>query len=187
MTHERLTIVLVGLMGTGKSTVARTLATHYGIECLDTDKLVEVRAGKPVRQMFAEDGEDAFRDLESDVLSSCLRSPQGAVIAGAGGVVLRDENREMLNAARRDSGAIVVWLHAQPEVLSVRTAKGSHRPLLDDDREGTLVRMSQERTPLYSEVADIVVDVSDRSQESVCALLIDAIDEAVKYGETSNE
>jgi shikimate kinase len=136
--------------------------------------------------MFAEDGEDAFRDLESDVLSSCLRSPQGAVIAGAGGVVLRDENREMLNAARRDSGAIVVWLHAQPEVLSVRTAKGSHRPLLDDDREGTLVRMSQERTPLYSEVADIVVDVSDRSQESVCALLIDAIDEAVKYGETSN-
>jgi shikimate kinase len=136
--------------------------------------------------MFAEDGEDAFRDLESDVLSACLRSPQGAVIAGAGGVVLRDENREMLNAARRDSGAIVVWLHAQPEVLSVRTAKGSHRPLLDDDREGTLVRMSQERTPLYSEVADIVVDVSDRSQESVCALLIDAIDEAVKYGETSN-
>ena len=187
MTHERLTIVLVGLMGTGKSTVARTLATHYGIECLDTDKLVEARAGKPVRQMFTEDGEDAFRDLESDVLSSCLRSPQGAVIAGAGGVVLRDENREMLNAARRDSGAIVVWLHAQPEVLSVRTAKGSHRPLLDDDREGTLVRMSQERMPLYSEVADIVVDVSDRSQESVCALLIDAIDEAVKYGETSNE
>ena len=187
MTHERLTIVLVGLMGTGKSTVARTLATHYGIECLDTDKLVEARAGKPVRQMFTEDGEDAFRDLESDVLSSCLRSPQGAVIAGAGGVVLRAENREMLNAARRDSGAIVVWLHAQPEVLSVRTAKGSHRPLLDDDREGTLVRMSQERTPLYSEVADIVVDVSDRSQESVCALLIDAIDEAVKYGETSNE
>ena len=187
MTHERLTIVLVGLMGTGKSTVARTLATHYGIECLDTDKLVEARAGKPVRQMFTEDGEDAFRDLESDVLSSCLRSPQGAVIAGAGGVVLRAENREMLNAARRDSGAIVVWLHAQPEVLSVRTAKGSHRPLLDDDREGTLVRMSQERMPLYSEVADIVVDVSDRSQESVCALLIDAIDEAVKYGETSNE
>ena len=187
MTHERLTIVLVGLMGTGKSTVARTLATHFGLECLDTDKLVEARAGKPVRRMFAEDGEEAFRDLESDVLSACLRSPQGAVIAGAGGVVLRDENREMLNTARRDVGAIVVWLHAQPEVLSVRTAKGSHRPLLDDDREGTLVRMSQERTPLYSEVADIVVDVSDRSQESVCALLIDAIDEAVKYGETSNE
>jgi shikimate kinase len=93
VTHERLTIVLVGLMGTGKSTVARTLATHYGIECLDTDKLVEVRAGKPVRRMFTEDGEEAFRDLESDVLSACLRSPQGAVIAGAGGVVLRDENR----------------------------------------------------------------------------------------------
>jgi shikimate kinase len=184
--HERLTIVLVGLMGTGKSTVARTLATHYGLECLDTDKLVEARAGKPVRQMFTEDGEDAFRDLESDVLSSCLKSPHGAVIAGAGGVVLREENRHLLNAARQDAGAIVVWLHAQPDVLSIRTANGTHRPLLDDDREGTLVRMSQERAPLYSEVADIVVDVSERSQESVCALLIDAIDEAVKYGDGAN-
>jgi len=187
VTHERLTIVLVGLMGTGKSTVARTLATHFGLECLDTDKLVEARAGKPVRQIFADDGEDVFRDIESDVLAVCLRTPQGAVIAGAGGVVIREENRELLNTARRESGAIVVWLHAQPEVLSVRTVKGSHRPLLDDDREGTLVRMSQERAPLYSAVADIVVDVSDRSQESVCALLIDAIDEAVKYGDTSNE
>ena len=77
-------------MGTGKSTVARTLATHFGLECLDTDKLVEARAGKPVRQIFADDGEDVFRDIESDVLAVCLRTPQGAVIAGAGGVVVRE-------------------------------------------------------------------------------------------------
>jgi shikimate kinase len=79
-----------------------------------------------------------------------------------------------------------VWLHARPEVLAQRTIKGGHRPLLDDDREGTLIRLSEERAPLYSSVADIVIDVSDRSQESVCTLLIDAIDEALKYGDGSN-
>jgi shikimate kinase len=187
VTQNRLTIVLIGLMGTGKSTVARTLATHYNLDCLDTDKLVESRAGKSVRQVFADDGEAAFRDIESDVLSDCLRSPRGAVIAGAGGVVVRAENRDLINNARSESGVLVVWLHARPEVLAERTAKGGHRPLLDDDREGTLVRLSQERAPMYSAVADIVVDVSDRSQESVCTLLIDAIDEAIKYGGGSNE
>lgn len=187
MTQNRLTIVLIGLMGTGKSTVARTLATHYNLECLDTDKLVEARAGKSVRQVFADEGEAAFRDIESDVLADCLRSPSGAVIAGAGGVVVREENRALINEARSTSGVLVVWLHARPEVLAVRTSKGGHRPLLDDDREGTLIRLSQERAPMYSAVADIVVDVSDRSQESVCTLLIDAIDEAIKYGGGSNE
>ena len=186
MTQNRLTIVLIGLMGTGKSTVARTLATHYGLDCLDTDKLVETRAGKTVRQIFSDDGESVFREIESDVLAECLRSPEGAVIAGAGGVVVSELNRKVLDTARADSGALVVWLHARPEVLAQRTAKGVHRPLLDEDREGTLIRLSEERAPLYSSVADIVVDVSDRSQESVCALLIDAIDEAVKYGDGSN-
>ncbi len=186
MTSNRLSIVLIGLMGTGKSTVARTLATHYGLDCLDTDKLVEARAGKSVRQIFADDGEPVFREIESDVLSECLRSPMGAVIAGAGGVVVSENNRSVLNAARADLGALVVWLHARPEVLAQRTVKGGHRPLLDDDREGTLIRLSAERAPLYSSVADIVIDVSDRSQESVCTLLIDAIDEALKYGDGSN-
>lgn len=186
MTQKRLTIVLIGLMGTGKSTVARTLASHYGLDCLDTDKLVETRAGKSVRQIFSDDGEPMFRDIESDVLADCLRSPRGAVIAGAGGIVVRDSNRELINEARSSSGVLVVWLHARPEVLAVRTSKGGHRPLLDEDREGTLMRLSEERAPMYSAVADIVVDVSDRSQESVCTLLIDAIDEAVKYGDGSN-
>ncbi len=173
-------------MGTGKSTVARTLAAHYGIDCLDTDKLVELRADKPVREIFSDDGEPAFRDLESEVLAECLRTPFGAVIAGAGGVVVREENRILLNEARASDGVLVVWLHARPEVLAIRTARGVHRPLLDEDREGTLIRLSEERAPLYTSVSDIVVDVSDRSVESVCTLLIDAIDEALKYGDGSN-
>ena len=181
MNRPAPTIVLVGLMGTGKSTVARLLADHYGIECLDTDKLVEQRAGRSVRSIFDVQGEDAFRNLESEVLDSCLRSPDGCVVAGAGGVVLRESNREALRRAS-STGAFVVWLSAPPAVLMTRTARGQHRPLLDDDREGTLNRMARERSALYAEVADITVDVSDRSAESVAQLIVDAVDEAVRIG-----
>lgn len=180
-------VVLVGLMGTGKSTVARTLADHYGSDCLDTDKLVEQSAGMSVRDIFAQHGEDGFRAIESDILAQCLRSPRPAIVAGAGGVVVRAVNRELLNEARRHGRAVVVWLHASPGVLAERTKKGGHRPLLDEDRIGTLVRLSAERAPLYGEVADIVVDVSERSSESVSALIIEAIAVAAEERGGSNE
>lgn len=180
-------IVLVGLMGTGKTTVARTLSDHYKADCLDTDKLVEQTAGLTVRDIFAKHGEEVFRSMESDVLAQCLRSPQHAVIAGAGGVVLRQENRDMLNHARNEGRAVVVWLHARPEVLVERTKKGGHRPLLDEDRAGTLERLTKERAPFYSEVADIVVDVSERSTDSVTSLIIEAITVAAEERGGSNE
>ncbi len=180
-------IVLVGLMGTGKTTVARSLADHYKSDCLDTDKLVEQSAGMSVRDIFSQQGEDAFRSMESDVLAQCLRSPQSTVVAGAGGVVLKKENRDLLHDARNTGRAIVVWLHARPDVLVERTKKGVHRPLLDNDRAGTLHRLTQERGPLYGEVADIVVDVSERSSESVTALIIDAITVATEGRGGSNE
>lgn len=186
MTTPRI-IVLVGLMGTGKTTIARGLAQHFGADCLDTDKLVESHAGKSVREIFASDGEDAFRTRESDVLAQCLRSPGPVVVAGAGGVVVREENRIMLNEARSRGDVTVVWLHARPEVLVARTMKGSHRPLLDNDREGTLRAMATERAPMYGEVADVVVDVSDRSAESIVSLIIESIDVAEGERRGSNE
>jgi shikimate kinase len=168
-------ILLVGLMGTGKTTIARGLARHFSADVLDTDKLVEQRAGRSVRDIFSRDGEEAFRDIESDVLDECLRTPGSAVVAGAGGVVLRDKNRDAINAGRASGDVSVVWLHARPEVLVGRTKKGGHRPLLDNDHAGTLRRMSEERAPMYSSVADVVVDVSERSPESVIALIVEAL------------
>ena len=182
MTNTPAHIVLVGLMGTGKTTTARLLAEKLHCDILDTDKMIESRSGKSVRDIFADSGEDAFRDLESEMLSECLDRPTRTVIAGAGGVVLRQENRQLLDSARDQGRAVVVWLHANPQVLAQRTAKGVHRPLLDDDRAGTLVRMADERGPLYASVADVVIDVSDRSVESVVELLIDALDEDEKQG-----
>jgi shikimate kinase len=186
VTTQTPIIVLVGLMGTGKSTIARLLSSRLGLDCLDTDKLVEDRTGKSVREIFDELGEQAFRDIESEVVVECLDRGIPTVVAAAGGIVLRAENRLAIEKARNSGRVTVVWLHARPEVLTSRTKTGTHRPLLDEDRAGTLERLSEERGPLYASVADVIIDVSDRSAESTVDLLIDALDEAARYEEGSN-
>jgi shikimate kinase len=152
-------VVLVGMMGTGKSTVGRLLAGRTGRPLLDSDELIELRTGRTVRELWADHGEPGYRELESAALRDAIgTTPGGAVIAAAGGVVLREENRRLL----RESGVFVVWLRARPEVLYQRvraSIDGGHRPLLDDDPLGTLARLDAERAPLYAEVADAILDV----------------------------
>jgi shikimate kinase len=156
-------LVLVGLMGSGKTTVARIAAERLGRQVIDSDAEIERATGRTVRQIFADDGEDAFRSLETAALLEALASPVPAVIAAAGGVVLREQNRVALKEAR----ARVVWLCATPELLVERVTSGAHRPLLDDDPAGTLQRMQTEREPLYREVADVIVLVDHRSPNEV--------------------
>lgn len=156
-------LVLVGLMGSGKTTVGRILAQRLGRELLDSDAMIEAREGRTVREIFESEGEDAFRAIETQVLVEALQAPNRAVIAAAGGVVLRAENR----AALRASGARVVWLRADPSTLVERVKTGVHRPLLDDDPQGTLQAMYDTRADLYREVADAIVTVDNRSVSDV--------------------
>lgn len=178
MSADISTIVLVGLMGTGKSTVAWELSRRLKATCLDTDKLVEQRMRKSVREVFSDDGEQVFRDVESDVLRECLQTPAAAVVAAAGGVVLREENRAMLKRASSQGRALVVWLSAPAAVLVERTAHGAHRPLIDEDPAAVLGALEVDRAPLYAEVADMSIDVSHRTPESVATLVIDSLEEA---------
>ena len=156
-------IVLVGMMGSGKTTVGRVLASRLRCDLLDTDAVVEAREGRTVRDIFAADVEEAFREIESEVLSELLSRPGASVIAAAGGVVLRQQNRDALRA----SGARVVWLSADPGMLADRVKGGVHRPLLDGDPEGTLRRMYEQREAMYREVADVIVTVDGRSVTDV--------------------
>ena len=156
-------LVLVGLMGSGKTTIGRVLAQRLHRELLDSDFMIEAREGRTVRSIFRDDGEEAFRKIETEVLIEALAAERKAVIAAAGGVVLRAENREALRA----SGARVVWLRADPTTLVERVKGGSHRPLLDDDPKGTLERMDADRSDLYREVADAIVTVDNRSASEV--------------------
>jgi len=158
-------VVLVGLMGTGKTTVGRLLAELLERRLVDSDAVVEARTGRTVRDIFRADGEAAYRRLETAALLDALAEPEPLVIAGAGGVVLSAVNR----AALVDGRALVVWLRAEPEVTLERALGGEHRPLLDGDPEGTLRRMATDREPLYREVAAAEVDTTWRPPEEIAS------------------
>ena len=147
-------VVLVGLMGVGKSTVGRRLAKELSRPFADVDEQVELQAGVTIPTIFRDLGEESFRKTESEVFAGLLRRPSPLVVAAGGGAVTGAANRAVL----AESGAFVVWLRASAEFLAGRTDP-THRPLLANDPESTLARLLAERTPLYEEVADVAVDV----------------------------
>lgn len=159
-------VVLVGMMGVGKTTVGRRLAEVLGRPFSDSDLEVEARTGRTVREIFEADGEPAFRAIEAQVLVDALAAPEPTVIAAAGGVVLDPANREQLGRA-----GTVVWLRAPVVVLVDRVASGAHRPAVEADPAGTLQQMEDTRTSLYAEVADVVVDSSLPVAEVVSEVL----------------
>jgi shikimate kinase len=162
-------IFLIGYRGTGKSTIARLLADKLGLEAIDADHELERRAGKTIRRMFAEDGEPAFRDLESALLAE-FGQRDGVVIATGGGVVLRPENRVILRAGR------VVWLTAPAEVLWRRMCNDEstreRRPDLAQGGFAEVEAMLRFREPLYSECADMTVD-ADLPPQAIVGRIVD--------------
>lgn len=155
------TIVLMGFMGTGKSEVGRRLAQRLGRAFVDTDQLVEERAGKRVAAIFSEQGEPAFRALERDAVAEAA-GRGGAVVAVGGGAVLDPENVRCL----REAG-VLVHLTARPEIILRRVGTGAGRPLLADDPRAAVQRILAERGPVYEAAADVTVDTSDRTADEV--------------------
>ena len=152
-------VVLVGPMGSGKSTVGRALADREQMNHLDLDEMVVAARGLTIPEIFEVEGESGFRTLEHDALSSALVGGP-AVISAGGGVVTIESNRDLLGR----SGALVVWLDASVEVLTGRVGDGATRPLLaGDDVEGALRTKIAERAEGYHDVADIRIDTSDMS------------------------
>jgi shikimate kinase len=178
-------VVLVGLMGSGKTTVGRRVAARLERPFVDADDLLEETAGRPIAEIFATDGEAAFRDLEAEVLQAQLGKPEPAVVASGGGVVLHPANRERLAAA----DVTVVWLDAEPAFIASRIEKKAHRPLLagDDPPRVVLARLHEQRAPLYAEVADIVVEVAPfhRSEDKPKDALADRIVALVREHESA--
>lgn len=166
-------LVLVGIMGSGKTSVGRVLARRLGRSLVDTDDEIERATGRTVREIWKADGEAAFRVLETDVLRRALATPTPAVIAAAGGVVIDAVNRELL----RSSAAFVGWLRVEPEQVVARATGGSHRPLLDDDPLGRLQAMATERADWYADVADVTIDVGSRDVDAVAAAVLAALEE----------
>jgi shikimate kinase len=162
-------IVLVGFMGSGKSSVGRIAARTLGFQFLDTDQLAVERAGRSIADIFAEEGETAFRDLETAIIRS-LAPVQRSVIATGGGAVIRAANREML----RRTG-FVVCLTASEDVIFERVSRNNKRPLLQCENPREAVhRLLLARNEAYEAVADCCLDTSNLSQTEAVAALIEA-------------
>jgi 3-dehydroquinate synthase len=161
----RRNVVLIGFMGTGKTAVGELVASKLGCPFVDTDALIEARAGRPIPRIFAEDGEAAFRRLEAAVVSD-VAARSDSVIATGGGVVLSPANMDRL----RRSG-LVIALHADPGAILARVGPVGDRPLLRDDPEGSVRRLLEERAPFYR-AADLVVETSSLPVEAVAERVI---------------
>jgi shikimate kinase len=161
-------VVLVGMMGAGKSSVGRRVAARLVWPFSDSDAVVEARYGRTVAAIWRDDGEEAFRVMETDALREALEDPTPSVIAAAGGTVLDAKNRK----AMQEADAVVIWLRADPDTLAGRVRHGDHRPLLDDDAATTLRRLNDERVELYTEVADAVIDVDDLDLDEAVARVL---------------
>jgi 5-deoxy-5-amino-3-dehydroquinate synthase len=145
-------VVLVGMMGSGKSTVGPLLARRLGRPFVDLDGLLEARAGQPISAIFAGDGEAAFRAQERELLAELLASGVPSVLAAGGGVVLDAANRARLRQQ------LTVWLDVGPDELVARVGASTDRPLLAGGAAGRLRQLHDERQPLYEEVAGMRVD-----------------------------
>ncbi len=150
-------VVITGFMGTGKSTVGRSLADRLGVPFVDTDALIERDEGRPVSEIFANSGEVYFRSAEKRAITSALGF-KGAVVATGGGAIVDADNRALLKAA-----APIVCLTARPEVIARRArAEGDTRPLLSGNDSVDRIRgLLAERADAYGH-ADLQVDTSDR-------------------------
>jgi shikimate kinase len=148
-------VAIVGYMGSGKSTLGRLLGSALSLKFVDLDRTIVNKAGKGIPQIFAERGEEYFRDLEHDALLDALGARSPSVVACGGGVVLRPDNRTLL---LRD--AMTVFLREDTDVLYERT-RGPGRPLRAASREEFEQRYI-ERLPFYREVADIEVEIDGR-------------------------
>ncbi len=149
------TVALVGMMGAGKSSVGRRLATRLGVAFKDADSEIELAAGCPVSEIFERFGEPAFRDGERKVIARLLGEPPH-VIATGGGAFIDPGTR-----ARLKESAVTIWIRAPVDVLLTRVKRRDTRPLLrTEDPRGTLERLLNERAPIYAE-ADITVESDD--------------------------
>lgn len=164
--QKRDHLILIGPMGSGKSTTGLALATRLGLAFVDLDACIVARAGQSIPRLFEVEGEAGFRQREALALREALAGPP-AVIATGGGAVLRADNRRAMAAGGR-----VVYLHVSPGEQLRRIAGDANRPLLDHDDPATrLAQLQAEREPLYREIADLILDSDAQTPQQLAAAL----------------
>src|SRR5207237_1242661 len=155
-------IVLIGMMGAGKSSVGRSLQRQSGLARLDTDEMLAAEFGMSIAQIFEKHGEEKFRDAETEVLRK-LAPDRPSIIVTGGGIVLRHQNVDLLKSV-----GTVVWLAADEAILFERAARRDHRPLLQKENPRAIFsKLFCERESIYAASADIRIDTSSMSHDEV--------------------
>lgn len=170
-------LILVGLMGSGKTTVGRACAARLDRALVDTDDLITAAAGVDIPEIFVSEGEDGFRARERTAVADACATPDPAVIACGGGAVLDADNR-----GRLETAGWVVWLQASPRMLAARV-DGGGRPLLWDRPAGVaLEALAEVRAPAYEAVADATVTTDGKTVDEVCDAVLAAYAERESVG-----
>jgi shikimate kinase len=165
-------IFLIGPMGSGKSTIGRQLAKSLKRTFRDSDREIEERTGASISLIFEIEGEQGFRDRERRMIEELTRQ-ENIVLATGGGAVLRSENRSYLMQR-----GFVIYLHAPIGQLYARTRKDRKRPLLQTaDPRGKIIRLVEERDPIYRQVADLIIDTEHRTVRQVVNQIIRDLEE----------
>jgi shikimate kinase len=160
-------IVLIGMMGAGKSAVGRCLQQRTKLTLLDTDAIVAAKFGISIPEIFSKYGEHAFREAETQALRELAPAKQTIIVAG-GGIVLREQNIDFLKRL-----GIVVWLHGNKETLFERASRVRTRPLLHSENPREAFKeILQARLPFYAKVAHIRVDTSALTDEEVAVAIL---------------
>jgi shikimate kinase len=160
-------LILIGFMGSGKTSVGKKLAIKSERQFIDLDREIEREQRCSIAELFERVGEIGFRDIERDVLGH-VEPARGLVVSCGGGIVLRDENRTLLPEL-----GIVVWLHAQPGVLFERVSRADHRPLLNvDNPRARFDQLLADREALYRAVAHLEVDTSGMDHDQVTSEIL---------------
>ena len=166
-------IILIGFMGCGKSTVGIRLSYRLRRIVEDTDKLIEKKADKSISDIFKEEGEPCFREMETECLRELLNSKDEKILATGGGLPMRRENHALLKQL-----GCVLYLRISPEYVYERLKNDTSRPLLQcEDPLERIRSLLAERAPIYEEAADIIVDVDGKDMEQIITEIVQKLKE----------
>ena len=163
-------VILIGPMGSGKTTIGQLVASNLGIPFRDTDHVIEERAGKSVSDIFLEDGEDEFRILERKVLRDELLS-DGTVLALGGGAPISVDAQSALRAI----ASPVIYLDISLATVAPRIGFNRDRPLLLHNPRGQWQTLMEARRPIYQSIADSVIDVNEKSESEIVTLILEVL------------
>ena len=179
-----MNLILIGYRATGKTTLARLLSERLGWEWIDADDQIERRAGKSIKQIFDDDGQRAFRDLEAEVIADLCRRGR-LILAVGGGAPMRQQSRHVMHQSGK-----IVWLEAEPQTILARMSADASTParrpnLTEKGPLEEIIELLAEREPVYRELAHLVVDTEGKSPDELATEIVDRLEVIPEVGDAS--